>query len=158
LLAEHLKLNPAAAFTAGLLHDIGTPVLAKQLPDQYARMLARRAECDCTIVEAERAVFGFDHAAAGAALCAYWKFPPLIQEAVAQHHEVDGAGAPSLALAVHAANTVVHALDLSDQEDDLVPPMPHAVYRALALSNAQWATLLGATEATHRELCQIMLN
>jgi len=158
LLAEHLKLNPAAGFTAGLLHDIGTLVLAKQLPEQYTRMLAHRAEHDCTIVVAEHAVYGFDHAAAGAALCAYWKFPALIQEAVAQHHLVDGSGAPSLALAVHAANTIVHALDLSEQEDDLAPPMSHTVYRALALSDAQWRTLLEATETTHRELCQIMLN
>jgi putative nucleotidyltransferase with HDIG domain len=158
LLASHLKLNPAAAFTAGLLHDIGTLILANQLPEPYARMLAHRAEHDCTIVLAEQAVFGFDHAAAGAALCAYWKFPVLIQDAVAQHHQADGGGAPTLALAVHAANTIAHALDLSEQEDDLAPPMSHAVYAALALSDSQWDELLAATEATHRELCQILLN
>ncbi|UUZ52073.1 hypothetical protein LP420_05610 [Massilia sp. B-10] len=59
---------------------------------------------------------------------------------------------------MHAANTIAHALDLSEQEDDLAPPISHAVYAALGLSDAQWGALLAATEETHRELCQILLT
>lgn len=158
LLAPHLKLNPDGAFTAGLLHDIGTLVLSTRLPAEYARMLSWRAEHDCNIVEAEQAVFGIDHADVGAALCAYWKFPVQMQDAVAQHHHADLGSTRSLPLLVHAANTVAHGLDLSEQEDDLAPPMSQAVYNALALSDADWTRLFAQTEATYNEMSQILMN
>ena len=158
LLALRFKLNPDTAFTAGLLHDIGTLVLATRFPDEYARMLAHRSEHDCEISEAEQAVFGLDHAAAGSALAAYWKFPEAIQRAVAEHHGEAWAGPVSLQLVVHAANTVAHALDLSGLDDDLAPPMPHAVWQALGLSAGEWRALFAATESTCGEMCQILVN
>lgn len=158
ILAAQRKLNPDAAFTAGLLHDIGTLVLATRLPDEYARMLAWRQQHDCTLVEAEQAVFGLDHAEVGAALCAYWKFPEQMQSAVAQHHQ-DEFGTPvALPLVIHAANTIAHALDLSEQEDDLAPPMSQAVFDALALSEPEWTRLFAQTESTYHEMCQILMN
>jgi putative nucleotidyltransferase with HDIG domain len=158
LLAIRLKFNPDAAFTAGLLHDIGTLVLATRFPLEYGRMLEHRKEHDCYIVEAEQAVLGFDHATVGSALAAYWKFPEVMQKAVAEHHLIDGTGPMSLSLLVHAANTLAHALDLSEDPDDLAPPMAHAVWSALALSDAEWATLFREIDATYVEMCQILVT
>jgi putative nucleotidyltransferase with HDIG domain len=158
ILAPHLKLNPDAAFTAGLLHDIGSLVLATRLASQYAHMQTWRDEHDCTIVEAEQAVFGIDHADVGAALCAYWKFPVQMQDAVAQHHHADLGGARTLPLLVHAANTIAHGLDLSEQMDDLVPPMSQTVFDALALSDADWNNLFSKTESTYHEMSQILVT
>jgi putative nucleotidyltransferase with HDIG domain len=159
LLAPHLKLNPETAFTAGLLHDIGTLVLATRLPAEYAQMLAYRREHDCYVVEAEQAVFGTDHAAVGSALAAHWKFPEAMQSAVADHHTWDATGQPpSLALLVHAANIIAHALDLSDDPDDLVPPLAQGVWNALDLSDAAWQRLLRETESAHADMCQILVN
>lgn len=158
LLAVRFKLKPDTAFTAGLLHDIGTLVLATRFPAEYARVLAHRAQHDCYIIVAEQAIFGLDHAATGSALAAYWKFPEAIQRAVAEHHSETCAGPVSLQLVVHAANTVAHALDLSGQEDDLAPPMPHAVWQALGLGADEWQQLFAATELTCGELCQILVN
>lgn len=158
LLAARLKFNPDAAFTAGLLHDIGTLVLATRFPAEYAHALAHRKEHDCYVVDAEQAVLGFDHAAVGSALAAYWKFPAAMQEAVAEHHQIDGTGAMSLALLVHAANTIAHALDLSEDPDDLAPPMAHAVWSALGLHDAEWATLFREIETSYAEMSQILVN
>lgn len=157
-LAVHLKLNPDTAFTAGLLHDIGTLVLATRFPAEYAQVLAWRQEHDCHILEAEQAVFGLDHTAAGSALAAYWKFPVTIQSAVADHHRDNFAGPASLQLIVHAANTIAHALDLSGQEDDLAPPMSDMVWQALALSDSEWHLLFAQTESTCNEMCQILVT
>ena len=158
LLAPHVKLNPEAAFTAGLLHDIGILVLATRLPAEYAQALAYRKEHDCFMEEAEQAVFGTDHAAVGSALAAYWKFPEAMQAAVAGHHAAP-AGAPlSLTLLVHAANIIDHGLDLSGDPDDLAPPMTQPVWDALALSDADWNALFRETEATYAEMCQILVN
>ncbi|WP_229421935.1 HDOD domain-containing protein [Massilia aquatica] len=158
LLAVHLKLNPETAFTAGLLHDIGTLVLATRFPAEYAAMLAYRKEHDCYIIEAERAVIGIDHAAAGAALAAYWKFPADMQEAVACHHQLGATGTPTLPLLVHAANIIAHALDLSGEEDDLAPPMPQALWVTLALSEADCAKLFRDTESTFVDMCKILVS
>jgi putative nucleotidyltransferase with HDIG domain len=158
LLAARLKFNPDAAFTAGLLHDIGTLVLATRFPAEFAQTLAHRKEHDCYVVEAEQAVLGFDHAAVGSALAAYWKFPEAMQKAVAEHHRIDGSEAMSLALLVHAANTIAHALDLSEDPDDLAPPMAHAVWSALGLQDAEWSTLFHDIEASYAEMSQILVN
>ncbi|NHZ61615.1 HDOD domain-containing protein [Massilia genomosp. 1] len=158
LLAVHLKLNPDTAFTAGLLHDIGTLVLATRFPAEYAAMLAYRNEHDCYIIDAERAVIGIDHAAAGAALAAYWKFPADMQEAVAKHHQVDAGGKPTLALLVRAANIVATALDLTGEENDLAPPMSQALWVSLALSEADCAKLFRDTESTFVDMCKILVS
>jgi putative nucleotidyltransferase with HDIG domain len=158
LLAPHLKLNPEAAFTAGLLHDIGTLVLATRLPDQYAQMLAYRREHDCYLAEAELAVFGTDHAAVGRALAAHWRFPPSMQSAVAEDHDWDAGLPPALPLLVHTANIVAHALDLAEDPDALVPPLSQAVWDALNLPDAQWQRLFRATESTYADMCQILVN
>lgn len=158
LLARHLGLNPDTAFTAGLLHDIGSLVLATRFTAQYEEMLAYRAAHDCYLIEAERAVFGLDHAAVGSALAGWWKFPAAMQGAVADHHLDSHAGPPSLGLVVHAANVLAHALDLSGLEDDLVPPVSEAVWDTLALDGADARRLLREAETTFGEMCQILVN
>lgn len=158
LLAPHFRINPDTAFTAGLLHDIGALVLATRFPAQYAAMLAHRHEHDCYIVEAEQAVFGIDHALVGRALAAYWKFPISIQDAVADHHNPATPARPGLPQLVHVANTVAHALDLSEIEDDLVPPLDIAIWNDLGLSESDSMTLFAQSEATFREMCQILVN
>ncbi|TFW28632.1 HDOD domain-containing protein [Duganella callida] len=103
-LARHLRQSPETAFTAGLLHNLGTLVLATRFPDQYAAVQAwRRQHPDSGVAEAEQAVFGVDHTEAGSALSAYWKFPPAIQDAIRHQHD---AGASGLALAVGLAHVL----------------------------------------------------
>lgn len=158
LLAVRLKFNPDTAFTAGLLHDIGTLVLATRFPAEYAHMLNHRRELDCYVVEAEQAVFGLDHTTVGSALAAYWKFPEAMQKAVAEHHQAEAGGPVTLSLLVHAGNIIAHALDLSEEEDDLAPPMSEAVWSALALSDAEWGALFREIESTYAEMCQILVT
>lgn len=158
VLAPHLRLNPDTAFTAGLLHDLGTLVLATRYPEQYRDMAAYQRQHDCYLIDAERAVFGFDHAAVGSALAAHWKFPLKIQEAVAGHHLPPTAAGPTFALAVYLANTIAHGLDLSGQEDDLAPAMSAESWRALALSDAACLAVFGETEQMYRDMCQILVN
>ncbi len=158
LLARRCKVNPDSAFTAGLLHDIGALVLATRFPAQYEEMLAYRGQHDCSIVEAEQAVFGIDHALVGSTLAGHWKFPLPMQSAVANHHASYETGAASLDLVVHAANTLAHALDLAEVEDDLVPPLSAHVWEVLALSEADSMSLFKEAETTFHEMCQVLIT
>ncbi|SFX16097.1 HDIG domain-containing protein [Janthinobacterium lividum] len=157
LLAPHLRVNPETAFTAGLLHDLGTLVLVTRFPAEHALVRSYRQAHDCQMADAELAVIGIDHAQVGSALAAYWKFPEAIQQAVADHHAIDRLEAGGLPLAVHLANAVALALDLAGVDDALVPPLSPAGWRSIALDEQAWLALLGQTEHTFDEMSRIML-
>lgn len=156
LLAPHLGVNPETAFTAGLLHNLGTLVLATRFPEQYALVRSYRQHHDCQMIEAELAVLGIDHAQVGSALAAWWKFPAAIQQAVADQHAVDRLDAPGLPLLVHMANAIAHALDLAGSEEALVPPLAPA-WRTAVLDEAHWFALLRQAERTFDDMSRIML-
>ncbi|MED5594974.1 HDOD domain-containing protein [Janthinobacterium sp. P210006] len=157
LLAPHLRVNPETAFTAGLLHDLGTLVLVTRFPAEHALVRSHRQAHDCQMADAEVAVIGIDHAQVGSALAAYWKFPAAIQQAVADHHALERLDAGGLPLVVHMANAVALALDLAGIDDALVPPLSPAGWRSLALDEQAWFALLRQTETTYDEMSRIML-
>jgi putative nucleotidyltransferase with HDIG domain len=156
VLAPHVKLNPDTAFTDGLLHDLGTLVLATRFPDQYRGVDEYRRLHDCAVAPAELAVFGVDHAAVGSALAAHWKFPAPIQAAVADHHRAGDGGAVTLSTVVFVANVVAHALDLAAQPDDQVPPLSLASWQALALGDDAWMTVFAQSEELFETTCQML--
>jgi putative nucleotidyltransferase with HDIG domain len=99
-----------AAFTAGILHDMGKMILAGNMPERYKLVWAFRADRQISDHAAELEVFGATHANVGACLLASWGLPLPILEAVAFHHEPERSSerAFSLLAAVHAANAFVH--------------------------------------------------
>ena len=68
------------AFMAGLLHDIGLPLIAVGLPEQY-RVIAMQAGSEVGIAEREREMLGFTHFDLGAEMLARWNCPAIMQEA-----------------------------------------------------------------------------
>ena len=158
LLALECGANQELAFTAALLHDVGKLVMATALPEKNEQMLAYRREHECDGVEAERAVFGIDHAAIGRELAASWRFPEIIVDSVGQHHDVDAPSTPLVTTIVHVASTVAHALDLAGVEDEMVSALSSPGWRRLALSEAQTDGLFAQVEATFADTCEILLN
>ena len=99
------------AFTAALLHDVGVLVLVANKPDDYARVLELMQSKQMPDWEAEREVFGADHAHVGAYLLGIWGLGDGIVEAVAYHHHPDdykGSGFCAVT-AVHVANAMAEA-------------------------------------------------
>lgn len=165
VLAPRCGINPDTAFTAGLLHDLGTLVLCTRFPADYRRVAAYRREHDCVTSAAQMAVFGIDHAAVGSALTAHWKFPQQIQAAVAGHHlageaaaQATGRGraAPTLTTVIYMANILAHALDMSGQEDDQVPPVSLEVWQALDLDDGAWDSAFAEAEQLFHDMCQTL--
>ena len=157
VLARHMRFNQDYAFTAGLLHDIGRLVLVSSFPELYQQVLEYQREHDCYALEAERAILGIDHVEAGLALAEHWNFSDTMRLAIGGHHEPEKPGAGFLAAIVHVANAVVHALDLVQQEDDLVPPVSSVAWQALNLSEDTCMQLFRETELQYEEIAMVLL-
>jgi putative nucleotidyltransferase with HDIG domain len=78
---------PPAAVTAALVHDIGKLVMVRHLRVNVDVVLQRCAEKKLTFIEAERELFGTDHAIVGAAVGRKWHFPDSITDAIERHHD-----------------------------------------------------------------------
>ncbi len=157
VMARHLRFNQDYAFTAGLLHDIGRLVLVAAYPDLYSQVMAERRTRDCTIVEAEQAVLGVDHVVAGDALSEHWNFSSTIRLAISGHHAPETPGAGFLATIVHVADAIVHALDLGQDDDDLVPPVSAVAWSALGFNEDVFLHVFRETELQYEEITMALL-
>jgi putative nucleotidyltransferase with HDIG domain len=98
---------------AGLLHDVGKLILdpyvheRKVLFDHYFKENA-----DTSLQEAERDVFGFDHAAIAAVLCESWDLPRAISFGIRHHHQPSDAGEHKLTHIVHVSDVAVNQAGL----------------------------------------------
>jgi putative nucleotidyltransferase with HDIG domain len=106
------ETNVERFFVAGLLHDIGSLAMYQLLPERSQLALERHHESDKPLDETERAVFGCDHAAVGAALMTSWTLPPFYRDATANHHSAGSRGHTPATAVVHLADLLVQTLDL----------------------------------------------
>lgn len=81
----HANAEAEAAFTAGVLHNIGLIALDQSRPDHLRTALAMVRSGRHSLLEAERAIFGFTDADLGGALAARWDFPPELAAAIRDH-------------------------------------------------------------------------
>jgi putative nucleotidyltransferase with HDIG domain len=139
--------NSEKAFTAGLLHDIGSLVLAVRFPEHHAEVLAYRDANDCLIIEAEHEVLGFDHAQVGGALALNWKFSDEIVEAVAWHHTPEEQPASSLAGLTHLADIMAHALNFPGGENDQMPHLSAVAWNRFGLTWQDFKGMMAEVDA-----------
>ena len=157
VLARLMRVNQDYSFTAGLLHDIGRLALAICFPQEFQHAIAYRAAHDCTMQEAERAVLGIDHVEAGLMLAQHWNFSDTLRLAIAGHHAPEAPGATALAAIIHVADAVVHALDLTEAPDDLVPRVSPAAWATVGLDDHACLQLFRETELYYEEIVASIL-
>src|ERR1700689_1130630 len=86
-LAPRMHEGRDAAYTAGLLHNLGALGLMSAYPDEYSRMLEVSNDFGFDLLKTERYLFEIDHCAAGAYLAQAWDFPYELAAAIATHHD-----------------------------------------------------------------------
>jgi HD-like signal output (HDOD) protein/CheY-like chemotaxis protein len=99
------------AFVAGLLHDIGKLVFATNLPEEYQQAINLARKKKFSLADAEKQIFGANHADVGGYLLGLWGLPVPVVEAIALHHQPDMTFLKSFSplTALHAGNTLASA-------------------------------------------------
>ncbi|MFN8638405.1 MAG: HDOD domain-containing protein [Dehalococcoidia bacterium] len=100
----------SAAFTAGMLHDVGRLAMAAIAPGEYARVV-HLARTGVPTLEAEREVFGTDHLETGLVAAGSWSLPPDLTTAITSHH---GGCEEPVAAAVATARRIAGLLGYGD--------------------------------------------
>lgn len=95
-----------AAFTAGVLHDVGKIVFASNYPQVYGDIIRTAKDDRRCLHEIERDHFRVTHTEIGAYLLSIWGLPEKIVEAVLFHHHPSRCADDrfSALAAVHVAN------------------------------------------------------
>lgn len=102
-------VDPDAAFSAGLLHDVGKMVICCFLPEEYMALKAEKdRDGDSADHVIEERLLGYNHALIGGFLGTQWKIPHKLVEAITYHHQPDQCDAEDpiayiVALADHVA-------------------------------------------------------
>ncbi len=96
------------AFVAGLLHDVGKLVVARNAPTAFAACVqSARASGGASILTAETEVLGTDHSLVGAMLAEAWRIPDTIANAISSHHsDADPAELDPAVAAVRSGNII----------------------------------------------------
>jgi HD-like signal output (HDOD) protein len=121
------------AFTAGLLHDMGCLAMAASEPVRYERVtqLVRQGVGE---EDAERVMFGFDHAYYGMRLAGRWDLSQTITDAIGDHHSGsanDIASATAKARAVAERAGIGDGRTKSPSVEPKLAPADHAILLGL---------------------------
>ncbi len=114
LLAVDQDKRADIAYTIGLLHNIGKLAINQFFEGGYAPVYSLIEREEMPMPEAERAVFGFDHAQLGAKLLRVWNFPESIAIPIEyQYRPLSPAAHRESACSLHFSWLVVAAFGLN---------------------------------------------
>ena len=105
--------DPEAAFSAGLLHAVGHPVIRAAMPEQATELERQTPFCARDRAAVERAKWGFDYAQIGGRLAEQWSFPPELAAAI--RHGPEPLKAPefsTLTAVVRVASDLVAGIEM----------------------------------------------
>ncbi len=132
------RVDPAEAFVAGLLHDLGKLFLCSRVREEYGKAVSRAAAEGIPLYRAERDLIGYDHAEVGCRLLEHWKIPVLYSSVVQHHHNPsqgfpDGSYPQTLCRIVHLANRLSRGRRTSSGETAGPGKIPARILKELAL-------------------------
>jgi HD-like signal output (HDOD) protein len=137
-LAERVGLpSPQRLFVSGLLHNIGSLIIAHEMPEAFEQSRQRARKLGRPYFELQREMFGFDYAEVGAEIMRRWNLPEALISPVLQHTccigNIAEADQPAAAILSIGATTARAASWQSDDSE----PIPDYDVDALALTSLE---------------------
>ena len=137
------KVEPAIAYTAGLLHDIGKVVLDQYVGTAYPHFYRKVIEEGQSAMVTERRLFGVDHTQIGSLLATRWSFPPSLTEVIRHHHHPEHAEAHSLlGQIVFLADLLMSRFNIGLEVERIDTQKLEACFKALNLEEKPMADLV----------------
>ncbi len=76
-------------FAAALLQDMAIPILAKESPHSYVKLLGSRKQGQIRLSSLESQEFGWTHAQAAGLIAQHWKLPNELKNLIESHTAID---------------------------------------------------------------------
>lgn len=108
--------QPATAFTAGILHNVGRVAIVQVVDaETLATAASMMLDPQTPQLEVERKVIGLDHAAASGIVTESWNLPVELRRAVRNHHDVSHVATDDdLTALLHVADELVMSMGIGD--------------------------------------------
>jgi HD-like signal output (HDOD) protein len=126
--SEARGVDPASAFTGGLIRDVGQSVLWRLLKDEASGLeLCIASGRASELCSAERELTGTDHCEVGVRVGEHFELPPSLISLIRDHHEPERADPEIQGLVdvIHVAEAVTRAMRFpqegSEEEPDAEP-------------------------------------
>jgi HD-like signal output (HDOD) protein len=146
-----------AAFTGGLLHDLGNLFTFSEMGSMYDVVLDRTKKEPTKLLQFESETYGMHHAEIGGFIARHWNLPTELVTMI-DLHEGPFDGEDIMPAIIHLADTVTRYLYLGENFRDQILPNPAALLR-LGYSDADWeqlksqsASLLASAEELYGQL------
>ncbi len=157
LASRRREVNVERFFVAGLLHDIGRPIIYMQVPEVAKAAVTRSRETGEPLYLVEHALLGFDHSHVGNALLDQWRLPPSLREAVAQHHFPARASRfPVETAVVHVADLIANALRFGSSGEPGIPPLDQKSWDTIGVPVSVLDDVIGEVEQHYEAAVQVM--
>lgn len=127
-------LEPETAFTCGMLHSIGVALLHLVYPEEMKKIQAELTPgADRTVLE--KIQFGFDNNEVGSRLAAQWKFPDVIQHALAfQRDPLASKPFSAYAAVIKLAAHINQCIDDNIEREQIMASLPEALAAPLHIN------------------------
>lgn len=126
-------------FTAGLLHDLGIPIIYKYFNKEYKEITNAVSSKDITYLEAEEQFLGLTHQDIGRYLVDRWNLPVSIADVISYHHKPSLAeNNRELTALVHLADNMTKQLMIGDFSWDATTTLDPEVIEILRLGDDEY--------------------
>lgn len=128
------------AFTAGLLHDLGIPIIYKYFPKEFQLIEKTVKENGISFLQAEQEVLGITHQEVGKFLMDKWNLPLALSDVIDNHHKPSQAqeDVVDLASLVHLADYMTDRLGIGNFDWDEGMELDESVLTTLKLGDTEY--------------------
>lgn len=135
--------EPADAFTAGILHDIGKLFLLIYFQEDFERTLKRLSTGRLDFYEAELAEHGLDHAGVAGFFLEHWRIPMSLTSPIRCHHGPPPPGPEAkLAAVLGLADYAARYFQIGSSGSPYLNPPQTETLQALGLTPASFRSRL----------------
>ena len=151
--------DPEEAFLSGVMQNVAMLAMDIVVREPYREIVAATGCDHDSLLEAERAMLGFDHAFVGAKLAEKWRMANDLIDAIANHHNIEIAtttGAPLTKIAI-VSNEISRVL-LGDDEACVLGAAQELAQKVFSLTPEAVRGLVTETERDAKTLAKQLLR